>query len=252
MSKPVNFRDLGGLGTACGKKLRKGRLLRCGQVSGLGVEDVVRLQGHGLRQIIDLRRPWETEIAPNDKIDGVHCVNIDIMAGRTNMDRMSSAEGWIKDLDPARMDGEMLEIYRYFVMSPHAKEGYREFLQLCLKNEGGAILFHCAHGKDRTGFAAAVILKILGVADEDIYKDYMLTNEVRKAANAEAMDRYRAQGMNEEQVAAMGIMYNVRRDYLAAALDVIDGEYESFENYVTQELGLTSEDVARLKELYLE
>ena len=252
MDKPVNFRDLGGLGTACGKKLRKNRLLRCGQVSGLGAEDVIRLQKHGLHQIVDLRRPWETEVAPNDRIEWVNCVNIDIMAGRASMDRMASAEGWIKDLNPTHMDGEMMEIYRYFAASPHAKKGYAEFLRLCLENEKGAILFHCAHGKDRTGFAAAVILRILGVADEDIYKDYMLTNKMRKAANAEAMERYRTQGMNEEQIAAMEILYNVRREYLAAAFDAVNEKYGCFENYVEQGLGLTLNDVARLKELYLE
>ena len=38
-------------------------------------------------------------------------------------------------------------------------------------------LFHCRLGKDRTGVLAALILKLLGVGDDDVVQDYMLTEQ---------------------------------------------------------------------------
>ncbi|MCL2397059.1 MAG: tyrosine-protein phosphatase [Defluviitaleaceae bacterium] len=251
MSKLINFRDLGGHTTTCGKKLRMGRLLRSGVPTELTTEDIARLKNHGLAQIIDLRRPWETEITPTDAVDSVVYLNIDVMADNHSRRALGPNE-WLDGLVPHRMDDEMLAFYHGYITLSSAIKGYRDFVRACLANETGAILFHCAHGKDRTGFAAALLLRILGVVDEDIYADYLKTNEERKEANAAAMEGYRAKGLNDEQLAAMVILYNVKPEYLAAAFAAINAEYGSFETYIEQALGITKEDITKLKKLYLE
>jgi protein-tyrosine phosphatase len=106
-------------------------------------------------------------------------------------------------------------------------------------------------GKDRTGFAAAIILQILGVSQETIMEDYLLTNQY-------FLPSYRwnlmfAQLVSGKQFAAVvqGFM-EARSEYLWAAFETINREYGSFESYVRSGLGLTEEDVEHLKSLYLE
>ena len=248
MSKLVNFRDLGGLAAAGGKKVRFGRLFRSAEPVGLLAEDVEMLKDHGITLIVDFRSPIEAAEAPVDTIDGVSYVNFDVLADK--MIKWENTMQWAAGLSPDTAEATMLGDYKAFIRMTSSQKGFGDFLRACAKAEG-AILFHCAAGKDRTGFAAAIILKILGVSDEDIYADYLKTLEERKEANVQIIEKYRKTGLGESQLAALSAIYGLKREYLDTAFAVINEEYGNFENYITQGLGITSEEVQRIKELYL-
>jgi len=250
MNKLINFRDLGGLATTNGKKLRSKRLLRAGQPVNLLPEEIIMLQDHGLALIVDFRSAFEVENEPVDIIDGVEYVNLDVMADVAM--NWADPKEWTKKLIPEFADSEMESNYTSFIHTASSQIGFAEFLRHCANMPEGAILFHCAAGKDRTGFAAAIILKILGIADEDIYTDYMRTLQERKEANLKVIEKYRAYGLSESQLEALATMYGVKQTYLAAAFAAIDEKYQSFNNYIEQGLGISADDIARIREYYLE
>jgi len=250
MNKLINFRDLGGLATASGKKVRARRLLRGGQPVGLAQEEIAMLKDHDLALIVDFRSEMEVESEPADSIDGVKYVNLDVMADK--MSNWANPKEWMKRLVPETADAEMQSNYKEFIHTASSKIGFAEFLRHLASMEEGAVLFHCAAGKDRTGFGAAIVLKILGVSDEDIYADYMKTLEERKEANFAIIEKYRAMGLNESQLEALTMMYGVKQEYLAAAFAAMEEEYGSFEYYIEKGLGISAEDVVRIRDFYLE
>lgn len=245
----VNFRDLGGI-TVDGGRIKRKRLLRSGLPAKLDKEALALLKTHELKYIVDFRGAREIRDEPIDVLPGIGYINFDIMANAKEL--TVSKEEWLRQLDPARADDRMKEIYREFISSETGRTGYSKFVKFCLSKESGAILFHCSAGKDRTGFAAALLLKLLGAADEDITKDYLKTIEERREANKVLLAEYRAAGVGEDQLTAMAIMFDVKQEYLEAAYEAINTEYGSFESYIEKGLQLDSAEILKLKELYLE
>jgi len=248
MKKLINFRDLGGFAGLGGRKVRAGRLFRSAEPVGLLAEEIEMLRGHGLALIVDFRSPVEVSEAPNDEIDGVAYVNLDVLEDK--MINWMDVTEWAKSLSPDTADESMMSNYVAFISMSSSQKGFADFLRACANAEG-AILFHCAAGKDRTGFAAAIILKILGVSDEDIYEDYLKTMDERKESNVQVIEKYRAMGLNEDQLAGLAIMYGLKREYLEKAFALIEEGYGNFDNYIKNGLGIAPEEIQRIRELYL-
>ena len=245
----INFRDLGGVRTKTGKKVREKRLLRAAQLVDLSEDELAMLKSHELKHIVDFRTTYETRNSPNDSIDGVSYTHIDIMADNPGA---ADPNKWMSMLNLDTVGEDMRRTYRDFVTSPSAKKGYGKYVKTCIDVTDGAVLFHCAAGKDRTGVGAAIILKLLGVADEDIYADYLMSKEGRKEANESQMQELRAKGLPEDKLAAMQILCNVQDEWLDAAFEAITDEHGCFYNFATQGLGISADDILRLAELYLE
>lgn len=148
---------------------------------------------------------------------------------------------------------DLSDMYVTMVGNEHYQQGYRAFFDVLLNNEDGkAVLWHCTGGKDRAGFAAVLVLSALGVDRETALDDFALTNEFV----ADRIDRMTAAaeeaGYDEDQVEAVATLTGVNRDYMAKALDFIDEEYGSMDEYLHNQIGLTDEEIAQLQEMYLE
>ena len=243
----VNFRDLGGI-KAGGSKVKTKRLLRAGQPVKLNEEAISMLSQHGLSSIVDFRSPKEVAEAPVDTLPKVSYIQYDIMG---DDDNAASEEYWLSKLQPEASDEHMKGLYRDFIKTELGRRGYSQFVKFCAAKEEGAILFHCAAGKDRTGFGAALLLKLLGADEEDIFQDFLLTNKQRLGTNKEILERYRKRGLNESQLEALSILYGVKREYLETAYETIASEYGDFETYIEKGLQVTKEEIERLKEIYL-
>jgi protein-tyrosine phosphatase len=111
------------------------------------------------------------------------------------------------------------------------------------------LLFHCAAGKDRTGIVAAVLLGLLGVADDDILDDYEMTSRCftprRIAALAGEMERH---GVTEAQLRPL---LEARRPVLAATIRHVDEQWGGFDGYATRHLGVPGDLPARLRTVLL-
>ena len=250
MSNLSNFRDLGGLIGEGGRKVRLNKLLRAAQIVSLMQEDIDKLMSYGLKAIVDFRSLAEVEKSPDDEIKGAKHLHLDIMAD--SFVKFDDYNAWTQTLKMDTAERDMIRTYKEFVTMDSAKKGYACFIRECINAAEGGVLFHCAAGKDRTGFGAAIILKILGVSDEDIFQDYYKTLEERRGVNERLYEEYRAKGLNDEQIEAIRVFYGVKKEYLEAAFSEVEKEFGSFENYIKNGLGINAEEIDLLKELYLE
>ena len=127
-------------------------------------------------------------------------------------------------------------------------DAYRQVMRALLETKGG-FLIHCTAGKDRTGFGVAVIQRLLGVSREQIFHDYLLTNQ-----STDLIERIRTR-MSEQAMdideATLEVIARVRRPYLEAALEAIDTEFGGIRGYL-EAVGLGEVEVAELQGSYLE
>jgi protein-tyrosine phosphatase len=233
-----NARDLGGLVGAGGRRVRHGRLYRSGNPALASAADLDRLQALGLDMVVDFRSPGEK--SPGETAFGQrfrwHAVPV--LEGSMAMDVLMPR---LRASSPAQMDAFMLEVYRDFPVRYRAAFG--AFMQTV--QGGQTLLFHCTAGKDRTGFAALLLLAALGVAQDDILANYLESNQRNAQFNASALARMAESGVDP---AVMMPLLEVRASYLDASMQAIDAGWGSVTNYLTDALQV---DVALLRGHYL-
>lgn len=245
----VNLRDFGGYETADARRVRRGRLFRSGTLAHLSPDARTRFAEIGVALICDLRRPEEREREPTPlPPHAPRRLEIPIDPGSAVALRAELARGGLT-LEQ-RIDF-MVGINRDLARA-HA-EDYARMFEGLLELDGGGFLVHCSAGKDRTGFACALILHALGVSEQTVLEDYLLTNEAmdyegyvlpRLAARFET-----AAEPDREAVMALA---GVRPEYLAAAYAAIREEFQGVEHYIERAVGLDSAARQRLQTRYLE
>ena len=111
-------------------------------------------------------------------------------------------------------------------------------------------VFHCAAGKDRTGMVAAILLSVLGVADEQIVEDYALTSRYRSPdAVARALERM-SETRNVAPEVVAGLM-KTPRWALESALKQLSTEFGGVDSYLTGPGEVDRAVPGRLRELLL-
>ena len=133
----------------------------------------------------------------------------------------------------------LIDNYRQYPFM-YAK-AYRQIFDRLLADD--RIVIHCTDGKDRAGMASAIVLTALGVTKDVVLSDYLLTNEYWDRGGRERPN------MDADTVA---MIFAAREEYFEAAFAGIGERYESLDEYLTAEVGLTPTDRARLREMYLE
>lgn len=251
LQNPVNFRDLGGLVGDQGRKLLPRRILRSGELVGLSDADRAVLTGrYHLRTVIDFRTLHEMEKGPDEIPEGVAYVHIDLL--KDFYFDSSGLERIVRHDKPALIDMYMEKIYQSFVEEACIYRVYRQLIDILLVQEQGAVLFHCFAGKDRTGIAAAIILTLLGVDNNQIFEDYMKTNLHRREANAKMLEELRQKGIPQAQIDAVGIAMNVKASYLQKSFDCAKERFGSFMRYVVEGIGVSGDEIETLRAKYLE
>jgi protein-tyrosine phosphatase len=231
-----NFRDLGGLRTSSGEAVRRHRLLRSDHLAALTSEDAARMAALDIRRIFDLRGVAERETAVC-VLDGVTVHSLAIEP--TIVQVLSELTEAGHTLTQADVIGHMQDTYRGFVR--HNTHRFAALFGHLLESDE-PLVFHCTAGKDRTGFAAAMILLALGVPHDDVMRDYLLTNERLKPKSE-------WKGLAPE---AASVLYRVQPEFLDAAFEAVEQAYGGVESYLREGLGLRESERARLKQLYLE
>ncbi|MBY7145119.1 tyrosine-protein phosphatase [Virgibacillus sp. NKC19-3] len=251
METLVNFRDLGGIATKDGKKIKRNKLLRAGQLVNLSDADKKELvQDHDLKLIIDFREQSEIDKEPDDEIEGVEYIPIDVLkSGRTNS---IGKDNFSKVGSIEQGDRWMISVYEQLVLDPIAQEGYRLFLHKVMEQEEGSVLFHCFAGKDRTGIAAALLLTILNVDRPVIMDDYLQTNTSRQEANKHILQDLQKYNLNSESTKAIKKVLGVDQAYLQQAFDAIEKEYNGMDHYLVNilQFGLSKQE--RVRKMMLE
>lgn len=250
MKYPTNFRDLGGIKTADGKTIKKGLLLRSGEPDEIGLEQFIELKNkYDIRFIVDFRTNKEAESSHVADDAGVDREIIDILKNAEQY--VTSYKNFRQIIEPDRVRSFMNEVYAVMITEKDSQAGYKRFLDIILSLNEGAVLFHCFAGKDRTGIAAAILLSILGVGRDEIIKDYLITNEMRKETNKKILQKDLEAGVPPEHLKTIEGFLLVEREYLETAFDTAEKRYGSFDNYITEGLGVTEADREILKNRYL-
>lgn len=244
-----NFRDLGGYKTEDGRTVRWGLLYRSDALSKLTQTDLKFIAALNLNRIIDFRSGHEKEAEPNrfPPATTTRYIEIPILDSSTRVWH-ESREEFIKSLKKLDAAHYMKETNTEFItrFTPE----FRKFFLELLAASGRPVLFHCAAGKDRTGFAAAVILRMLGVPLETVMEDYLLSNQYFLKSYQWRLTVIRLMRGNRAANIAKGFM-EVSPSYLMSAFVAISNEYGSFENYLYTGLELSERDIKRFKNLYL-
>jgi protein-tyrosine phosphatase len=244
-----NFRDLGGYETDDGRRLKWGKLYRSSKLSELTDVDVHYVNRLGLTLVCDFRQVLEQELEPSRLGgDSRHMLASLPVAPGSLHNFLESLHSGVIDVDDAA--GLMREINRDFVASQIPQ--YAEMFRLLL-SANQQVLIHCASGKDRTGFGAALILDVLGVAEDSILEDYLLTN--RYLPLDKEIARLTSELSNGEGTAVtedvLRPLLEVRPEYIAACFEEIRKRYDSREHFFESALNLDEEKLSILRDRYL-
>jgi len=236
----VNCRDLGGIITADGHKVKWGMVYRSGDLSLLSATDQAYFKNLGVKNVVDFRSEDEVAQAPDKLPDGVAYYNMAIDNSLVSRDQILA---WLRAGDADALDTVLYQVYKSFVLE--YSDQFSLFLNR-LQEGDGPLLFHCSQGKDRAGWATALFLAALGVDDQTIMENYMASNEYLNNVIEKTIQMVNLAGMDGEILRPVLV---VKEDYLKAAIDLVENEFGDLQTYVKDQLGV---DVERLKKLYLE
>ena len=238
LSGASNFRDLGGYVGKGGRQTRWGHLFRSNHLGELTDDDIAVLRRLGLRSAFDFRGESERMASAACRDGGitVHSLPIEPTTAIVLRERLASGE----KIGTEETIELMCEAYRNFVR--RATPVYRT-LFTHLIDDTAPLVIHCTAGKDRTGFAAAMILSSLGVAEEVIAEDFMLTNRYYRPAEASTI--------MELPPEVRSVMGSVHASFLTAALDTVKSDYGSVDAYLADGLGLGGRERTVLERRYL-
>lgn len=236
----VNFRDLGGYATADGRLTRWGQIFRSDLLADLTDADLDVLSGIGLRTICDLRSDSERLSKPNRTLSGavvkMHAIGFMPHRGDELLADTKAGKVLVPDIE-----NRVREIYRRFVTDQCGT--FAKLLEL-IDTQPLPMLIHCTSGRDRTGFASAVLLMVMGVPRPTIAEDYLLSNQYRRDLT------FQIGGSVQPEV--MATLTNAHPDYLAASFQAIDEGWGSDAAYLRAALGLSEGRRNRLQEKLLE
>ena len=233
-----NARDYGGYAVASGRRIRPGALFRTAHHARASDADLERLAAWGVSTIVDLRRPSERRHQPSRR-------PVDFSGAVIEVAHDDGGEAphltFLKSTDLTEASGRafMTDTYAAMPFDPGHLYGFARYFR-ALGDAEGAVVIHCAAGKDRTGLLAALTHRLLGVHPDDLVQDYLLTNTaVDLAGRAPAIARQlHAMTGRVASDAAVTAFLGVEADYLAAAFAAIDARHGSVEAYLDQALGV--------------
>jgi len=232
-----NFRDLGGYSGHDGRAVKWRRLFRSDHLAALTPQDQTLLAELGVARTIDFRGKAESA-AHSYALPGVayHPLVIEPTVVQRAME-LARAGHHLTAQDAV---GLMQQTYRGFVYDNAPR--FAELFRLLLASDAPTV-FHCTAGKDRTGFAAALILLALGVPRDVVMHDYLLTNALYQ----------RPPGMGShapEEV--LRVLWRVQEEFLDAALHMVDNDYGGLQTYLVDVLGVDAAAQQELAGRYLQ
>ncbi|MFJ2521281.1 tyrosine-protein phosphatase [Cellulosimicrobium cellulans] len=244
-----NLRDLGGW-AAAGGTVRTGQVYRSAEFSGLSGLASEEFGALGVWSVYDLRTADERSASPNILPAGTEYIIFDILADRPGagpaqmLQVLSDPKAAERLLGDGRAVTIFEESYRQFLTLPSAARGYRQLFTILAQTEHRPALFHCTTGKDRTGWAAASLLWLLGVSDEGVFADYLLTNDSLVPALQPMVDRFASIGGDP---ALLAPIVGVQTSYLDAARTEMESRFGNIEAYFSKGLGLSTQIIDALR-----
>lgn len=244
----TNLRDVGGRRTADGGRVATGVAYRSAELAADDVVTDAVLAALAVRTVVDLRTEVERSTRPDRVPTGADLVVLDVLA-----DLPTSAAAQLPTLFAAgRVDafasfdllGEMRAVYRHLVLDGSARAAYASFVRTVIDPDRVPVLFHCTAGKDRTGWAATILLLAAGVDEEGAIEEFLAVNPAVRARFAPLLSQFSDAGGDPELLRPA---LEVRAEYLQEALRTLHDEFGTFGGYLTDGLGLSEAEVEALR-----
>ena len=243
----VNFRDLGGNTVADGRRIKRGLLFRSGALDTLTEQDKQFLSNLPLNVILDYRDADEVAAKPDILWSGCeyHQVAANPMSHEVNANLERLTAETIAAFDPQAF---MLELYRRL---PFNNAAYKKLVSLLCETQEGALVQHCAVGKDRTGMGAVIVLLALGAEWSTIKEDYLLTETTLANFRENMLDKLSIT-LPPEALEKFAYVLSVQELFIDTALQAILEAYGTTDSWLEKEYGITEEVRETLRDRYLE
>ncbi|MFF5076403.1 tyrosine-protein phosphatase [Actinoplanes sp. NPDC000266] len=227
LASAANFRDVGGYTTADGHTVRTGVVFRSNKLSNLTPAEQQTIVGLGITLDIDLRNISERSQEPDRVPAGVTYQVADVVSLAHGLRFHKDAAATLAAALAAGLFSGSSDLgqsigYPFMVNFVGADYAFHDVLYAVGHHPGG-LVFHCSAGKDRTGWATAVLLTLLGVPRATVEQDFLASNTYLGRSDA------------------------VEVSWLRAAFAQVNYIYGSFDNYLRQGLRLTDADIAAIR-----
>jgi protein-tyrosine phosphatase len=249
-----NLRDAGGYTSRDGAVVRRGLAYRSSGLNPISPDDAEKIARLGLKTVFDLRTAEEVNARPDELPSGTKRVWLNVLA-----DADASGPALLGKLlrDPqeansvlggGKVEAMFEQSYRDFVSLPSARKAYRELFVALGQPDQLPAVYHCSTGKDRTGWASAALLTLLGVPRDKVVEDFLRSNDYILPAVTRQIDAFVAAGGERSIMLAI---FGVRKQYLDASVDEMQKRYGTIENYFAEGLGIDAAGQKALRDLYL-
>ncbi|WP_052071696.1 tyrosine-protein phosphatase [Sphingopyxis sp. MWB1] len=233
-----NFRDYGGYAVDGGGRVREGLLWRSAHHEAATDDDLVAIDALGLETVVDLRGDDERALHPCRRPEGFSA-RVLFAEGNTAglAPHLQAAKGAI-DVETAR--ARMIDTYAGMPYRPVLVATLRLYLAALAEYDAPSLV-HCVAGKDRTGFAVAIVHRLLGVHEDDVMQDYLLTNRAGKIEEriAQGGAHIRARYGREISDEAIRMLMSVNPAFLDAAMATVRRDHGDVAGYAEAVLNLT-------------
>lgn len=246
-----NFRDLGGYATSDGRTVKWGELYRSDNLASLTDADLATVSGLGIELVCDFRAASEKQSEP-DRLPATDPPEVAALEIGAESFIVKGLRERIQSGDTEGLDlrGMLIEGNRQFATTFAPQ--YAAMFERITKPGNLPALVHCTAGKDRAGFAAAMILSVLGVPRETVMEDFLLTNHYTAAATEKRLLMIEVFSLFRADSEALRPLFGVEPAYLEAAFDAIDAKYGDFDTYRRDALGLDDAELEAFRTLALE
>lgn len=249
-----NLRDVGGYKTRDGATVARELAYRSDTFYPMTAKDDRKLEVLRLKNDYDLRTAAEAKAEPDEMPPGVRYHLLNVLA-----DARSAAPAELEKLlhEPKKANAALgggkiealfMEGYREFISLPSARQSYRTLFLSLADREKLPAVFHCTTGKDRTGWAAAALLTLLGVPPETVMEDYLRTNEYTLPQFKQTIDAFVAAGGDRDIAVAV---FGVKPEYLEASFDEMRKHYGTIDKYFSEGLGIDAAGQQALRDRFL-
>ena len=240
-------------------------------------EELESFKALGVKYVMDLRTNEESLVDPDPILPDVEAVRHSGLVSKGGEEIDFSPAGMSKVGEEGQMQYNALAAY-YSTM-PFGNEAFK-ILMGKLVEKKVPLLFHCATGKDRTGVATMIILAALGVSEEIILRDYLLSNYYHRetiqstlSENAEKIEEHPiletliqmrtgvheeigrivldAMLLNKENRPHLQTFANENRPSLKNTSINNSSERDPFLPYLKLEFGLGPKELEELRDYYL-
>ena len=246
-----HFRDLGGYETHDGRRVSWGRAFRSGQLAALTDEDLEALGELDIRLVVDFRSDKEREAEPDRLPEDPAPRSVLAPITTEGVDPHDLKEKLMSgDLEGLDLADWLVDGNRRFALE--FADRYRRMFEEILEPASVPFVVHCTGGKDRAGMASALILLALGVPEEQVMEDFLLTNALLADVIERRLLAIRIFSLFRTDPEQVRPLMGVERRYLQAGLDAMREKRGSIDKFLELDLGMGPAERERLRELLLE